>query len=414
VSATPRNKENPWFAKENHVKLARQSVSKSLVDPEGGNVSGESGGTVLPNLGMVIDNLSPNLGNTVTVTTEVPATIVVKHVASGEIIPTAGGNPYAFVAYRTGAISVAASAPEFQGVVGGVVVATVAPSAITLVRTYDLPASPFPRTPSGFTCTGMAMATAGPYAGCLYIGDDGRLVEGDASQYNPALVVVDLRSGQAVVRARLPVDVLNSGSVQGVTEDVARGGMWVARASKKTVEFFTYAGVKVPELTINFLLEPGVLVDWLPNAIAYVASLDQLIVMTSTGLSVRRFFCNPADRPGGVAHVPNVSYNLTGLTGTSTNNSPDQFYYDTVNQVMYTSVGTNTFDGRVYTWAPVITTGNKTASELWLLAGSKAIEGIWYVKEEHTLYVANDFGYHNGGNTANKNQLMRYLVPPRP
>ncbi|MGH1450223.1 MAG: hypothetical protein ACRBBM_12510 [Pseudomonadaceae bacterium] len=238
------------------------------------------------------------------------------------------------------------------------------------------------RNPPGFTCTGLDRITRGVYAGCWIIGDDGRLKDsGDLAAYIPRVHIVDPECARILFSFN-PMPGLVEGlprlhSVQGVAIDTSgeEDTVWISTASEGFVRHFRLDGTEIAADAFQWTYASQ------PNGIAYDPVNHAFWVTPISGREARLVSCSP----GTDRLLQTV--NLTSY-------SPDQLHYHSEQSLLYYSVGANGTSGDVR--VKNLLTGVDSIAYAGLLH-AQAIEGLYIDRQNSTLSIVNDAGFHLAG-----------------
>ena len=274
------------------------------------------------------------------------------------------------------------------------------PSGAVLDASGLLPDSDAARTPSGFTCTGLTRITRGQWKGCWMVSDDGRLVQGDASDYEPQVHILTPDFGRIIQPHSLPY---SGASAQGSGIDTALGydRFWVACSADRTIRHFNVvSGGHLGGDMIDLTSVDGNNITGSPNGLAYDAANHHLFVTMSDNATVYVFDGNPAASPRLVT-------TYTGDWGGNDNSdTPDQLWYDQEGGLYY-SMGENGGDCGIYRFDLATETSTPVFE---VLEDIQAIEGFVIDREKRLLWVVNDGGYHPNANPA-FNMWAKFRIP---
>lgn len=260
-----------------------------------------------------------------------------------------------------------------------------------LERFFLLPDSSASRNPKGFTSTGLDRITRGKWAGCWIVADDGRLLEGDASPFNPQVHIITPDWRTILQTFAMPY---SGQSLQGVAVDTsgAEDTFWVATLGDLKLRHFNlYGGSAGTEIS-------GDVFAWgysdMPNGLAYDPVNDALWVTPFTETTMRLISCNPAASPR--------------LLDTKTlAQSADQLHYDSANELLYYTRGDNGTNGSVR----VYRLGTDVDQMVYdSLPRAQAIEGLYIDRPASRLTLMVDGGFH-GGASPQLNIAIEYKVP---
>lgn len=235
-----------------------------------------------------------------------------------------------------------------------------------------LPDSSLDRVPAGFTSTGLSKITRGVYAGYWLVGDDGRLVEGDGSPYDPQVHLIDPTFDNIIETFPMPY---TGASVQGLAVDTsgASDTFWAACAGDETIRHFDLDGNEIIEDRYAWVHGGQ------PTGVAYDPTNDCLWATVGNSDQARLISCNPETAPRLIRTI------------TLGNSTPDGLWYDDDEGLLYYTRGSNGNPGHVRV-CDVNTEADRTA--YGTLAYAEAIEGLHIDKVAKVLTIVNDGGYH--------------------
>ncbi|GEM_PF-3027662 len=215
----------------------------------------------------------------------------------------------------------------------------------------------------GFTCTGLALITTGPWTNCWLVANDGRTIEGSTAYL--CSIVILAPDFSRVLREFTVYDKFSPvGSLQGVAWDESDNTFWFADQGSNLVRHMDLTGALLPD-TIN--------TGFIPNAVARLAAEDALILPRYNTGSVDVFSCSTGLR-------------IRTVTGIRPDH--DQAHYVPETDSLWYTAGANGADGAVY----VASMATGAQQRQYTLQGSQAIEGI-HVKGQQ-MTVLNDGGFH--------------------
>ncbi len=255
-----------------------------------------------------------------------------------------------------------------------------------------LPDSTASRDPSGFTSTGLCEITSGDYAGCWAIADDGRLVEGDSSSFDPNIHIVTRDGGKIL----LTIEGTWSHSAQGVCFDPDTETLWLACSGDQTIRNFNlYGGSAGTEITGNQI-------DITAAPLSMTGNANALAWVPSEGASGGLLVGTTA---GGTVKLYDVGAGTVSATYTF-DETPDHFYLTEDEASVLYSYTTNGVDAIIRTFR----LSDSSETVFATLPRCQAVEGLHLDEAANVLTVANDGGFHTSANPA-LNILMRYRVP---
>jgi hypothetical protein len=260
-----------------------------------------------------------------------------------------------------------------------------------LERYFLVPDSSASRSPKGFTCTGLDKITRGKYAGCWIVGDDGRLLEGDASPFDPQVHIITPDWTTILETFTMPY---SGQSLQGVAVDTsgAEDTFWVATLGDLKLRHFNLYGVSAGTEISGDVFAWGY--SDMPNGLAYDPVNDALWVTPFTETTMRLISCNPAASPR--------------LLDTKTlAESADQLHYDSANELLYYTRGANGTNGSVRVYRLGTDVDQMTYASL---PRAQAIEGIHLDRDLKRLTLMVDGGFH-GVASPQLNIAIEYKVP---
>lgn len=277
-------------------------------------------------------------------------------------------------------------------------------TAPRLIRWGILPDSVPGRDPAGFTSTGLTRITRGAWAGFWAVADDGRLKEGDASPYIPAIHIIS----PDWQRIMLTIPAGYSGnSAQGLDIDTSGSAdtFWLNTAGDRKTRHYAMDGTEITSDTINYASIDGGSISGDPNALAYNPTLDALYVMPRTGSTTLRLIsCDPAASP----RVLQTWTMPSPVTGSGNAGTPDHFSYDVArpNSLFFTMAENGT-DGKIYEF-------NLTTSAVTLkatLEHCQAVEGLYMDWARRRFAVVCDADYHFTNANPKANVWQEYEMP---
>lgn len=269
-----------------------------------------------------------------------------------------------------------AIALDLQSRVEGIEAVVDVPTATFTLREWGvLPDASAGRQPRGFTCTGLSRITRGKYKGCWVVGDDGRLVEYDASPFVPKIHIIDPQF-RVIVHS---FDGTAGSSVQGVAVDTSGTDdtIWVATSSDRHVRHYTVDGVEIAGDAISLANLDGVSYPGSANGLAYDVAADAVFISTTADGVVYKVSCNPAASPRLLA-----TYTLADA-------SPDQLQF--ILPLLYYTIGGNGSPGTVKSFN---VTTSATATAYGPIPLIEAAEGVFIDPAEKVMTIVSDGGFH--------------------
>ncbi|MDQ7310617.1 hypothetical protein [Stenotrophomonas sp. Sm10] len=221
----------------------------------------------------------------------------------------------------------------------------------------------------GFTCTGLAKITSGPWTSCWLVANDGRSVEG-SGVYECSVVVLSPDMSRVLREFTVFDKVTSPGSIQGVAWDESDDTFWFADQGANLVRHMDLSGVLLPD-AIN--------TGFIPNAVARIASEDALILPRYNTGTVDVYSCASGQLIRTISDI---------------RADHDQAYYDASANALWYTAGANGSSGSVY--AASMATGAQLRQ--FTLSGSQAIEGVHV--DGQRLTVLNDGGFHTNAKPA--------------
>lgn len=243
----------------------------------------------------------------------------------------------------------------------------------------------------GWTCTGLDRITAGAWAGCWAMSNEGRPVEGSEDNFDPRIFIVAPDFSRVLLEYSVP------SSAQGAAVDRyqdylgANNTLWLAHSSLYQLRNYYLDGVNAGTERAEVRIDWSAISGGFPNGLAYDNKRNALWVTEPDSATAR--LISKAD--GSVMQ--------TVTLGTA---APDQLCHNGDEDILYASSANNGVNGDV--WAHHIPTG-----ENWIafasLKNAQAIEGIYVDRQAGYLFVCNDGGYHTVAKPA-LNMGMRYRI----
>jgi len=237
-------------------------------------------------------------------------------------------------------------------------------AAVELHRMQMLPDGASGQNPNGgFTCTGLALITTGPWTNCWLVANDGRTIEG-STVYLCSIIILAPDFSRVLREFTVYDKVSPAGSLQGVAWDESDNTIWFADQGSNLVRHMDLTGALLPD-TIN--------TGFIPNAVARIAAEDALILPRYNTSTVDIYSC----ATGAL---------IRSVDGIRTDH--DQACFEPAKNLLWYTAGPNGGDGSAYS----IDMSTGAAKSSYLLPGSQSIEGIH--KDGSTITVLNDGAFH--------------------
>ncbi len=261
---------------------------------------------------------------------------------------------------------------------------------LSLAGAISLPAASGSGLNGGFTCTGLDVLPNGLFV----VGNDGRGVEGDASDNLTASVVildVDLDTLTATISAEITLASIGlattTSSVQGVAYVSATHQIAFVKSDTDKIYFlnadtYAYEGEWIGGSVTGL------------NGLAYDAATDCFIVLDIGANAVYR------DRATGTA---------LKTIDTEHDSNDDHLWFSADRRTVFVTNGVNGSDGSIREYRACVPASDPIAH--YTLNSATAIEGLVIVGNQ--AVICNDGGYHAGVAPA-LNRLLVYDLPPLP